>query len=187
VIIAAFGAPGTGKSTHARYMAAKLGLPWISTGAVLREVARQDERIARIMAAGDLVPSEVVDAIMRQRLADIEGGFVVDGYPRMVPEAESFIEFLRERSWRLDRVYHFVVPDDVIVERLMVRGREDDTPAAIRERLKVYRLETEPVLDLVGKSGAEIIEVDNSRPIEVVQQELDASIEELAGRLETSG
>jgi adenylate kinase len=179
LIISAFGAPGTGKSTHARYIAAKLGLPWIQTGAVLREVAQRDQRIARIMAAGDLVPSEEVDAIMRQRLADLEGGFVVDGYPRTLEEAESFIQFLFERSWRLDRVYHFVVPDGIIIERLLARGREDDSPAAIRERLRVYRLETEPVLDMLGKTGAEIIEVDNSRPIDVVQRELDISLQEL--------
>jgi adenylate kinase len=181
VIVSTFGAPGTGKSAYGRYIAARLGVPWISTGAVLREVARADERIARIIASGALAPSEDVDRIMAERLAELDGGFVLDGYPRTVPEAESFLEFLRGRSWRIDRVYHFTAPDQVVIERLLRRGREDDRPEVIRERLRIYRLETEPVLRVLREAGTEIVEVDNSRPMEEVQRELDASLRKLAG------
>src|SRR5207302_3484474 len=85
VIVLLFGAPGTGKSTYGRYLATRLGVPWISSGQLLREVARRDERIAGWIEAGELVPDEEVERVLHARLAAAPRGFGLDGYPRTGP------------------------------------------------------------------------------------------------------
>jgi adenylate kinase len=181
MIIVISGPPGTGKSTHGRYVAGRLGIPFISAGAVLRQVARRDQRLARLLAAGELAPSEEVDRLMHERLARIKAGFVLDGYPRKVSEARALLQFLRERSQRVDRVFELRAPESVIMERLIRRRRDDDRPDVIRERLRRYRLETEPVLAVLRDGGAEIVEVETSGSIEQVRRELDASLDEFLG------
>jgi adenylate kinase len=176
VIILLFGAPGTGKSTYGRYLADKLDVPWISSGLLLREVARRDERIARWVEAGELVPDEEVQRVVHERLQGVEDGFVLDGYPRTVAQARSFLRFLEEHSSRIARVYHFVAPDEVVLQRLLARGRQDDRPEVIRERLRLYRRETEAVLDVLQEAGTEITDVDNTPPVEEVKKRLDASL-----------
>jgi len=180
VIILLFGAPGTGKSTYGRHIASKLGVPWISSGRLLREVARQDERIAGFIDSGELVPSEDVERVLFERLAAAGSGFVLDGYPRTVPQARNFLRFLQERSWRLTRVYHLRAPDEVVLQRLLARGRDDDRPDVIRERLRVYRLETEAIIQVLREAGTDILEVDTSPPMEEVKRRLDASLEGMA-------
>jgi adenylate kinase len=180
MVIVMSGAPGTGKSTHGRYIARSLGFPCISAGAVLRQVARRDKRLSSLLAAGDLAPSEAVDRLMHERLSRIKAGFVLDGYPRKVSEAKNLLQFLGERSLRVHRVYELRAPESVIMERLLRRRRDDDRPDVIRERLRIYRLETEPVLRVLRDGGAEIVEIDTSRSIEEVQRDLDASLDEVA-------
>ena len=176
MIVLLFGAPGTGKSTYGRYLASRLGVPWISSGLLLREVARQDERIARWIEAGELVPDEEVERVLHARLDGAPTGFVLDGYPRTAVQAGSFLRFLDEREWRIARVFHVCAPDEVVLQRLLARGREDDSPEVIRERLRVYREETEPVLDAFRQAGVSVVDVDNTAPVEEVQSRLDASL-----------
>jgi adenylate kinase len=179
VIILLLGAPGTGKSTYGRYLACRLGLPWISSGRLLREVAGRDRRIAGLIEAGELVPDDEVERVLFERLEGAGNGFVLDGYPRKVTQARNLLRFLEERSWRISRVYHLCAPDEVLMQRLLARGREDDRPDVIQERLRVYRLETEAIIDVLREAGIEIVDVDNSPPIDEVKRRLDASLQSL--------
>src|SRR5437879_930113 len=179
LIILLFRAPGTGKSTFGRYVARKLGVPWISSGLLLRELARRDDRVARLIESGELVPSEDVERALFERLAQAEGGFVLDGFPRTVTQARDLLRFLRERSRTITRVYLLCAPDEVVLQRLLARGREDDTPEVIRERQRVYRAETEAVIQVLEEAGVEIVEVDTSPPAEEVEKQLDALLEHL--------
>src|ERR1700730_6304411 len=175
-IIILLGAPGTGKSTYGQHVACKLGVPWISSGLLLREAAARDERIARIMESGRLVPDEDVERALFDRLAEAKSGFVLDGYPRTVSQARNLLRFLRERLLKITRVYHLLAPDDVLLQRLLARGRADDRPDVIRERLRVYQVETEVVIQVFKDAGTEIVDIDNSPPIEEVKRLLDASL-----------
>jgi adenylate kinase len=175
-IIILLGAPGTGKSTYGQHVAAKLGVPWVSSGLLLRDAARRDERISGILESGELVPDEDVERALFERLAEAGGGFVLDGYPRTVRQARNLLRFLRERSLKITRVYHLRAPDDVLLQRLLARGREDDRPDVIQERLRVYMVETEAVIQVFEEAGTEIVDIDNSPPIEAVKRLLDATL-----------
>jgi adenylate kinase len=178
-IIILLGAPGTGKSTYGQHAARKLGVPWISSGLLLREAAARDERIARIIESGRLVPDEDVERVLFERLAEAKSGFVLDGYPRTVSQARNLLRFLRERSLKVTRVYHLLAPDDVLLQRLLARGRADDRSDVIRERLRVYRVETEVVIQVFKEAGTEIVDIDNSPPVDEVKRLLDASLTEI--------
>lgn len=179
VAILVYGAPGTGKSTYARRIAERLGVPWISSGAVLREMAGRDERLASLVASGELVPDAEVDRIILELLGEAGSGFVLDGYPRTVGQAKGLLRFLSGRSWRIDRAYAVRVPDEIVAQRLLGRSREDDRPEVVRERQRVYRQETEPVLQVLRDAGVEIVELDNSPPVEEVMRHLDKSLRSL--------
>jgi adenylate kinase len=181
-VILLFGPPGSGKSTLGRYIAGRLGVPWISAGAVLRELAAGDRRLAELLDSGELVPDDLIDRVMRERLAMAGDGAVLDGYPRTVNQARRLLSFIEQGSGRIGPVYYVHVPDEVAIERLLSRGRPDDNPEVIRERLRLYRLETEPVLKLLTDAGAGIVEVDNSRPLDEVTGELDRMLPGMASR-----
>ena len=147
------GPPGAGKGTQAERMAARLGVPHISTGDLFR--ANLEERTelgvaARTyMDAGELVPDEVTVAMVRARFArpDAAAGFILDGFPRTAPQAEALAVLLEEQGLELDAVVEFAVSDEVVVGRLLGRGRSDDTEDVIRRRQQVYRDETAPLLE----------------------------------------
>jgi adenylate kinase len=146
------GAPGAGKGTQAERLAERLRVPHISTGDLFRANLKQETSLGveakRYMDAGELVPDEVTVGMVRDRLAepDAAKGFILDGFPRNVSQAHSLGELLVERDCPLDAVVEFQVPDDLLVERLLARGRTDDTEDVIRRRQQVYREETAPLL-----------------------------------------
>jgi adenylate kinase len=147
------GPPGAGKGTQAERLAARLGVPHISTGDLFRDNLRNDTPLGlearRYMDAGELVPDDVTVGMVRARLgaADSADGFILDGFPRTVAQAGSLARLLDELGTDLDAVVEFAVPDDVLVRRLLGRGRSDDTEEVIRRRQQVYRDETAPLLD----------------------------------------
>ncbi len=147
------GPPGAGKGTQAKLLANRLDVPHVSTGELFRANIRQKTPLymeaRRYMDAGELVPDKVTIGIVKERLAcdDAAKGFVLDGFPRTVPQAQAFSEMLAEQGDQLDAVVEFQVAEDVVVQRLMERGRGDDTEEIIRRRQQVYWEETAPLLD----------------------------------------
>src|SRR5918996_770295 len=148
--------PGAGKGTQAERLAARLGVPHISTGELFRDNLRNDTPLGlearRYMDAGELVPDDVTVGMVRARLgaADSADGFILDGFPRTVVQAGSLARLLDELGTDLDAVVEFAVPDDVVVQRLLGRGRSDDTEDVVRRRQQVYRDDTAPLLAFYG-------------------------------------
>jgi len=153
VRIVLLGPPGAGKGTQAVKLADKLGVPQISTGDLFRHnISTGTELGVKAKAyldAGDLVPAELTNALVDYRLndEDVTAGFILDGFPRSVEQAQALGEMLAKRGLKLDAVLEFRVPEDELVDRLKGRGRADDTEDVIRNRMKVYRDETAPLLD----------------------------------------
>ncbi|WP_282777861.1 MULTISPECIES: adenylate kinase [unclassified Nocardia] len=147
------GPPGAGKGTQAVLLSEKLGVPHISTGDLFRANISQQTALGReaqkYMDAGNLVPSDVTNRMVEARIAepDAVNGFVLDGYPRTVDQAEALEKMLTQADKKLDAVLCFVVAEDVVVERMLARGRDDDNEETIRNRMRVYREETEPLLE----------------------------------------
>lgn len=147
------GPPGAGKGTQAELLSDKLGVPHISTGNLFRANIAQQTPLGleakNYLDAGNLVPSEVTNRMVEARIAepDAVNGFVLDGYPRTVDQAEALEKILKEAGHELNAVVSFEVAEDVVVERMLSRGRGDDTEEVIRNRMRVYRAETEPLLE----------------------------------------
>jgi adenylate kinase len=156
VRIVLLGPPGAGKGTQALKLADKLGVPQISTGDLFRSnITRGTElglEAKRYLDAGDLVPSDLTNALVDKRLdeADAADGFILDGYPRSVDQAEVLTRMLAARNTELDAVLEFRVCEEELLKRLKDRGRADDTEEVIRNRMKVYRDETAPLLEYYG-------------------------------------
>ena len=167
------GPPGAGKGTQAATLSDKLGVPHISTGELFRQhIGEETElghRVKGYLDAGQLVPDELTNELVRERLAepDTAEGFLLDGFPRNVSQADLLKKILAETEDGLDAVIELQVDEDILVDRLMARGRADDTEAVIRHRQQVYRSETAPLLDyyedvLVTVDGVgEVDEVTN--------------------------
>lgn len=147
------GPPGAGKGTQAAVLSGELGIPHISTGDLFRahisEKTELGREVQRYIDAGELVPDAVTNEMVRGRLADDDArqGFLLDGFPRNVAQAEVLAKILAGDGLDLDAVVEFRVPEDVVVQRLLDRGRSDDTEDVIRYRQQVYRQETAPLLD----------------------------------------
>lgn len=147
------GPPGAGKGTQAAVLGERLGVPHISTGDLFRAHVGDETalglEVERYLDSGQLVPDEITDEMVRERLAhsDCESGFLLDGYPRNLAQAQQLQGMLRELDCEIDVVLELDVPEDELVERLLSRGREDDTETVIRDRQQVYRDETAPLLE----------------------------------------
>jgi len=153
VRVVLLGPPGAGKGTQAEKLAEKLGIPHISTGELFRSNISEGTKLGveakRYLDAGDLVPSSLTNELVDDRLndADAANGFILDGYPRSVEQAKALHEMLERRGTDIDAVVEFRVSEDELLTRLTGRGRADDTEEVIRNRMKVYREETAPLLD----------------------------------------
>ncbi|MBS9371159.1 adenylate kinase [Rhodococcus sp. B50] len=165
------GPPGAGKGTQAAILSEKLGVPAISTGDLFRANIGQGTPLGveakKYIDAGELVPAEITNNMVRERLAepDAANGFLLDGFPRSVEQAKELENILKDLGVELDGVLSFVIDEDVVVERMLARGRADDTEDVIRNRLRVYREETAPLLDYYVGS---IITVDAIGEVEEI-------------------
>ncbi|AFT98865.1 adenylate kinase [Nocardia brasiliensis] len=170
------GPPGAGKGTQAVLLSEKLGVPHISTGDLFRANISQQTPLGReaqkYMDAGDLVPSDVTNRMVEARVnePDAANGFVLDGYPRTVDQADALEKILKDMDTKLDAVLCFVVPEDTVVARMLSRGRADDNEGVIRNRLRVYREETEPLLEhydglVVSVDGVGEVDEVNARAL----------------------
>jgi adenylate kinase len=162
------GPPGSGKGTQAGLLADELGIPAISTGDLFRAHMNSGTELGRKAAAyagsGDLVPDDVTLAMVAERLAepDCRSGYLLDGFPRTIGQAERLRDALAARGARLDAVLELDVDDDELIRRMSTRRvlvdgawvvREDDTPETMRHRLEVYRRSTAPLADFYADAG----------------------------------
>ena len=151
------GPPGAGKGTQAERVARRLGIPHISTGEMFRHHVSSGthlgHQVKALMEAGEYVPDEITGQMLAGRLADSDcaDGFILDGFPRTLPQAELLDRLLGEDP--LDRVVSLEVDSQDLLDRMMARGRADDTPETIRRRLEVYETQTAPLLELYGSRG----------------------------------
>jgi len=166
------GPPGSGKGTQAALLAERAGLATLSTGDLLRTVARQTtllgRRVARILASGALLPDRLLLDVLREplrRLRETGGGFVLDGFPRTVAQAAALDELLAPEP--LDVAVQLRVDAEVVAARLSARGRDDDTAPAIEQRLRAFERETRPVIERYRCSGRLVV-VDGHQPVEDV-------------------
>src|SRR5437588_4716165 len=183
------GPQGAGKGTQAKRIEAEYGIPHIATGDMLREAitagTELGRRVAPILAAGELVSDELMIELIRERLGrdDAEAGFVLDGFPRTMPQAEALDETLREIGRPLTVVFELQLPEEVCTERLTKRaaleGRVDDTPEVIRTRLALYRQETEPLVEHYRATG-NLVGIHADRPVDEVFAEVQEAPEHLA-------
>lgn len=175
------GPPGAGKGTQAAKLAERLGGAHISTGDIFRaNVGEQTElgqAAQRYMDAGEYVPDEITNAMVKDRLSldDARDAFILDGYPRTVDQVDTLDGFLAELGSKLDGVISLVVDPEELIQRLLKRaetsGRADDTEAVIRHRQEVYTNETAPLLEVYGSRGV-VIEVDGMGSADEVGQRI---------------
>jgi adenylate kinase len=181
-----FGPPGSGKGTQAKRIEKEFHLAHLSTGQILRdEVARGTEigrEVARAMAAGDLVPDDIIVSIVRERLPESEAGpgVLLDGFPRTLEQARALDEMLADEGHRVDFVIALEVPESELVDRILhraaIEGRPDDTPEAIAERMLEYHKLTEAVLEYYGKQGVRVEVVDGTGDAEAVFERIRRAI-----------
>lgn len=203
------GAPGAGKGTQAQILSDKYGIPTISTGAIIRGAIKNETPTGKLAKGyidrGELVPDDVVIGIIKERLSedDCKGGFILDGFPRTIPQAEA----LDNLGIEIDRVVDIEVDDDMIVERLSGRRecskcgatyhivnnpskkgdicercsspltqRADDIPETIKSRLSVYHSQTEPLINFY-KSKGNLLVADGSGSLDVISEAIIKALE----------
>jgi adenylate kinase len=182
------GPQGSGKGTQAKSIAALHDAPHVATGDILRAAVSEGTelgtRVHPILVRGDLVPDELMVDLIRERLA-VEDGFVLDGFPRTVPQAEALDAMLDEIGKPLDAVILLQVSDDVATSRLQTRaddeGRADDSPDAIQNRLRLYHELTEPVVERYRVKGT-LIAVDGDRAITEVAASIENALAQVGAR-----
>jgi adenylate kinase len=185
------GPPGAGKGTQAQRLVARHGIVQLSTGDMLRAAVKAKTPIGReaeaIMARGELVPDDVVVAIVSDRIEepDARKGFILDGFPRTVGQAEALERLLGEKGLRLEAVVELKVDEGALLKRLasriadmVARGqpvRPDDNPEVLKTRLNGYRTQTAPLIAFYGKKGL-LKSVDGMAPIEAVAAAIDEAL-----------
>jgi len=171
------GAPGAGKGTQAKSLSALCQIPHISTGDILREAVAQQtvlgQKAQSYMDRGDLVPDQLVIDLIRERLdqSDAQAGWILDGFPRNVTQAAFLDELLSEINQAYNYTVNFEVPDEVLLVRLLGRGRKDDTEDVIRHRLQVYREQTAPLIDFY-RNQQKLVSINGNVSPEAVTEEI---------------
>jgi len=178
------GGPGTGKGTQASKLKEFYGIPHISTGEILREARAKEtdlgRKAAEYMDAGKLLPDDIILGIVEEKMKTLPGGFLFDGFPRTIPQAEGLDHLLGKYGKSLDGVISIEVPDEVVIERLVKRaeieGRSDDNRETIENRLRVYYQQTEPLKEYYRKRGI-LKGIDGLGTVEEVFNRMKAVLE----------
>lgn len=170
------GAPGAGKGTQATNLAENQKIPHISTGDILRQ-AVADKTVLGMQAKdymnrGELVPDSLIMGLIKERLgqADAQQGWILDGFPRNLDQAQALNQLLQEMGQNYDRVIYFEVPQETLITRMLERGRKDDNEVTVRRRLEVYQEQTVPLIKFyqdidslkVVNGNADVATVSNS-------------------------
>src|SRR5436190_7365930 len=185
------GPQGSGKGTQAKRISAEFGLPHIATCDILRDaIARETPlglEVKPLVESGRLVSDELMTALIRERLEaeDTRDGFVLDGFPRTLAQAEALDEMLREIGRELAIVFELQIPDAVCTERLLKRaqeeGRKDDTPEVIARRLQIYHRETAPLVEHYRTQGI-VVGVQADATVNEVFNQIQQALEQVAVR-----
>lgn len=179
-----FGAPGAGKGTQALVLAQKQQVPHISTGDILRAaVANQTplgSQAQTYLDQGQLVPDQLVTALIQERLtqADAQRGWILDGFPRTVTQAQALENLLNQIGQSCDQVINLEVPEEVLVARMLGRGRRDDNEAVIRQRLQEYDQKTAPLIDFYGDRH-KLTAINGNAKIEAVTEAVEKLVQGL--------
>ena len=181
------GVQGSGKGTQAKRLASEYGLAHIATGDMLRAAMAEGtplgQRVKPIYEAGELVPDDLMIELIRERLsrADTDPGFILDGFPRTMAQADALDSMLSEIDRPLTVVLELQVPDDVAIARLRKRaageGRSDDTPEAIAKRIALYNQETRPLVSHYRLAG-NLVGIHGDRPENEVFSEIQQAVEQ---------
>ncbi len=184
-----FGPPAAGKGTQAKRLVAERGFVQLSTGDMLREAIASENELGRkvksILEAGALVSDEVVIALIDEQLTANKGaaGFIFDGFPRTVPQAEALDDLLSARDTEVHCVVRLVVDEEALIERITKRyeeqGRKDDNPATFSVRLGKYNQDTAPLIPIYAERG-KLHEVDGMASVEVVTTGIEAALKVVA-------
>ena len=191
--ILVLGPQGSGKGTQAKRIKATYGIPHIATGDMLREMREIDNDLGRelsaVMDRGDLVNDEMMIRLIQSRLSrgDTLGGFVLDGFPRTMAQAEALDELLGELGRELDVVFDFQVADrELLIGRMLGRaqeeGRSDDTPEAMTRRLDLYERETAPIIEYYRAHSANVVGIHADRSVDEVFAEIERSLQSVEAR-----
>lgn len=171
------GPPGAGKGTQAAVLSQNFEVPHISTGDILRSsVAAQTElgkKAESYMNAGELVPDDLILDLIRERLVqdDAAKGWILDGFPRNVSQANFLDKLLAEITQPCECVLNLEVPDNVLISRLLARGRKDDNEDVIRNRLEVYRQKTEPLIEFF-RNRQQLVSINGNQTMDAVASDL---------------
>jgi adenylate kinase len=183
------GPQGSGKGTQAKRIKAMYGIPHIASGDMIREMKELPTELGRELKAvydrGDLVSDELMIRLIKDRLSrgDTLGGFILDGFPRTMPQAEALDGLLRELGRELDIVFDLQVADrDVLLQRMLRRaaeeGRSDDTPEAMKRRLELYERETSPLVEYYRSTRANVVGLHAERTPDEVFHEIEDALAE---------
>ena len=181
------GPPGAGKGTQAERLIEAYKLAHLSTGDMLRAARDAKTEVGRkaevYMSAGQLVPDEVIVGIIGERLgqADCQSGYLLDGFPRTIAQAQALDALLEKHGTPLDVVLELRVPEEELFRRLAGRGRADDKPEVIRQRLVAYRNQTEPLLDYYTKRGL-LTSISGLGTVDEIFERIRATLDDLASR-----
>lgn len=171
-----FGPAGAGKSVQGQILAARHGWRWLSTGQLLRDT--HDPELLKKMAVGELIGNEVANQVVHaalKRSKDIEH-LILDGYPRELSQAKWLEEILPQHDRSIKLIVVLEVPESEIVRRLQLRGRADDTPEAIKERLHIFRDKIYPILDYFNQQKIRIAHIDGTGTVGKVHDRIEAEM-----------
>ena len=182
------GPPGAGKGTQAKALIEAYGIPQLSTGDILRSAIAQKTPMGlaakEVMDRGDLVSDDIVNGIVSERLDqdDCRAGFILDGFPRTIPQAEALAGMLAEKGMALDAVVEMTADSEELVRRIVNRAKEsgtargDDNVEVVRKRLDVYREQTAPLVDYYRSLGL-LRTVDGKQPVGAVTSAIREAVE----------
>jgi adenylate kinase len=183
------GPQGSGKGTQAKLISKTYGIPHIATGDMIREMKELDTPVGRevkaVYDAGQLVQDDLIIRMIRDRLdrGDTLPGFILDGFPRNMAQAEALDELLAELGRDLDVVFELQVPREVLLERMRKRAveenRSDDTPEAIRQRLEIYKRETAPLVEYYRSTRGNVVGIHADRTIDEIFAEIRATLDQV--------
>ena len=178
-----FGPPGSGKGTQAKLLANELNILHLSTGDILRNKLSEDDslsfKLKEIMSLGNLVSDEILNQIIANKLMSEEcsDGYILDGYPRTIPQSEFLLSFVKSKNINLDLIFNFKIDFKLVEERIMLRSkqehRSDDNIDVIKTRLDKYLKETYPVSQFFSENFSQnFFNIDASQEVSKIQKEL---------------